>query len=142
MQAYLTACKLMDLHTFCYILEHFTFILEHSAYILEHSGTFYIHSEYILERSGAFWNILEHYAYIKEVEFQLVHGHTDIRTCWVASSQLKKKKPSLQIQFSKQLINPNLADQSNMYFLWQEEHKIPRLVSWLSALSRQNFLKF
>ena len=57
MQAYVTACKLMDLHAFWNILEHFPCIYEYSR-------TFCI----------AFWNILEmleHSDYCKKEEFQL-----------------------------------------------------------------------
>ena len=38
MQAYVIACKLIDLHAFWNILEHSACILEHSAWILEHSA--------------------------------------------------------------------------------------------------------
>ena len=70
MQAYVTACRVMDLqsHGSAYILEHFAFnlgilhtfwnilhafwnikhaswnILDHLACILEHSGTFFLHT--------------------------------------------------------------------------------------------------
>ena len=59
MQAFVTTCKLMDLHAFCI---HFgTFwnimnILYTFWNILDHSGTFWN----ILEHSGTFWNILKH----------------------------------------------------------------------------------
>ena len=43
MQAYVTACKLMDLHALWNILQ--------TSSILEHSGTFFM-------QTGTFWNIL------------------------------------------------------------------------------------
>ena len=94
------------LNAFWNILHSFLNILEHSAYILEHSGTFWS----ILH---AFWNILEHSGTfcihsgtfcIHSWTFCIYSGtfcmhsdqlstdkHTDIRTCWAASSQPKKK---------------------------------------------------
>ena len=64
------------LQAFWNILEHSVSILKHSAYILKHSAYILEHSAYILEHSGTFWNIQ-------------TDRQTYIRTCWVASSQLK-----------------------------------------------------
>ncbi len=95
MQAYVTACKLMDLqasswicmHSAC-ILEHSACILEHSACIREHSACIMKHSGTFCMHSGTFWNILS--AVRSRISTLLSDRRTeDIRTCWAASSQLK-----------------------------------------------------
>ena len=82
---------------------HFECILEHSACILDHSGTFWNSLEHsgtfwnILEHSGTFWNSLEHSGTVKIAYFERISDwnsdrQTDIRTCWAASSQLKRTR--------------------------------------------------
>ena len=89
------------LHAFWNILEHSEWILEHSACILEHSAC-------ILEHSGIFWNILELYrfAHCERISTLNSHRHTDIRTCWAASSQLKTCSHTCVYTFNKATANP------------------------------------
>ena len=108
MQAHRSACILEHSacileHSAC-ILELSAFILKHSACILELSACILEHAACILENSAclwnilhAFWNILEHFPCILGHSGPIDHrqtdrhtdGHTHIRTCWAASSQLK-----------------------------------------------------
>ena len=94
MQAYVTACELMDLHARSWICMHsgtFWNILHAFWNILELSGTFCMHSGTFWNFLHAFWNILEHSTCTLWKNFNLsTDGHTDIRTCWAASSQLKR----------------------------------------------------
>ena len=84
------------LHTLWNILHVFRNILEHSACILVHSGTFCIHSGTFWSFLHAFWNILEHSGtfwvhfecILERISTWDLDRHTDIRTCWAASSQL------------------------------------------------------
>ena len=64
------------LHAFWNILEHSACILEHSTCILEHSACILVHSRPI-----------DHTRTDGQTDRQ-----TDIRTCWAASSQLKRFK--------------------------------------------------
>ena len=63
----------------------------HSGIFCMHSVTFCMHSGTFFNNLHAFWNILHAFWYILDqlTTDRLTDWHTDIRTCWAASSQLK-----------------------------------------------------
>ena len=83
----LSACILEHSGTFCMHSGTFWKILEHAACILEHSGTLCMHSGTLCMHSWTFCMHSDQLTTDRQTHTQ-THGHTDIRTCRAASSQL------------------------------------------------------
>ena len=101
----------MVLHAFWIILNYSACILGHSSYILDFHAFWNIlkHSACLLEHFGTFCYSIK---CCKKVEFQLDDRHTDIRTCWAASLQLKICKMSLSTWFVNSDICSSLSTSS------------------------------
>ena len=100
MQALGPACRLIDLHAYWNILEHSAVLLQHSACILEHSGKHMWLHVWLLSCTVLYCLVMSctGSVCVHSLEFQLgtqtdrrTDGQTNIRTCWAASSQLKKE---------------------------------------------------